>query len=119
MYKIPIAGDRPLFREASHSVIGTAPSIGTLGFITRSSPRARMTEAIRQIPNGSVYLPPDIIRTQKGSRPPAPACGTSRTAAGTDTQAGASIGRRSRLRRQPAPLNARQPESERKDGQKP
>ncbi|WP_207390838.1 response regulator transcription factor [Pseudomonas dryadis] len=69
MYKIPIAGDRPLFREASHSVIGTAPSIGTLGFITRSSPRARMTEAIRQIPNGSVYLPPDIIRTQKGSRP--------------------------------------------------
>ena len=46
-----------------------AITYGAVGFITKSSPRSQMTEAIEQILNGNVYLPPDIIRTQKsGSR---------------------------------------------------
>jgi len=36
-----------------------------VGFITKSSPRAQMTEAIEQILNGNVYLPSDIIHAQK------------------------------------------------------
>src|SRR3989344_4854087 len=126
MYKILIADDHPLFREAIHNVISDgfagsevmetadldsalaltlldlnmpgmhglnglinlrneAPTIpvvivsaeqdkqivlqaityGAVGFITKSSPRAQMTEAIEQILNGNVYLPSDIIRSQK------------------------------------------------------
>ncbi|WP_312931809.1 response regulator transcription factor [Pseudomonas sp.] len=51
--------------EQDKHVVLQAITYGAVGFITKSSPRAQMTEAIEQILNGNVYLPPDIIRTQK------------------------------------------------------
>lgn len=56
--------------EQDKQVVLQAITYGAVGFITKSSPRLQMTEAIQQILNGNVYLPPDIIRTQK--------CGTRR-----------------------------------------
>ena len=56
--------------EQDKQVVLQAITYGAVGFITKSSPRVQMTEAIQQILNGNVYLPPDIIRTQK--------CGTRR-----------------------------------------
>ena len=53
--------------EQDKQVVLQAITYGAVGFITKSSPRTQMTEAIQQILNGSVYLPPDIIRTQKSS----------------------------------------------------
>lgn len=49
--------------EEDKQVVLQAITCGAVGFITKSSPRAQMTEAITQILNGNVYLPPDIIRT--------------------------------------------------------
>ena len=55
--------------EQDKQIVLQAITYGAVGFITKSSPRSQMTEAIEQILNGNVYLPPDIIRTQKsGSR---------------------------------------------------
>ena len=51
--------------EQDKQIVLQAITYGAVGFITKSSPRAQMTEAIQQILNGNVYLPPDIIRTQK------------------------------------------------------
>jgi DNA-binding NarL/FixJ family response regulator len=51
--------------EQDKQVVLQAITYGAVGFITKSSPRLQMTEAIQQILNGNVYLPPDIIRTQK------------------------------------------------------
>ena len=51
--------------EQDKQVVLQAITYGAVGFITKSSPRVQMTEAIQQILNGNVYLPPDIIRTQK------------------------------------------------------
>ena len=56
--------------EQDKQIVLQAITYGAVGFITKSSPRVQMTEAIQQILNGNVYLPPDIIRTQK--------CGTRR-----------------------------------------
>jgi len=53
--------------EEDKQVVLQAITYGAVGFITKSSPRAQMTEAIRQILNGNVYLPSDIIRTGKES----------------------------------------------------
>jgi len=53
--------------EQDKQIVLQAITYGAVGFITKSSPRSQMTEAIEQILNGSVYLPPDIIRTQKTS----------------------------------------------------
>ncbi len=53
--------------EQDKQVVLQAITYGAVGFITKSSPRAQMTEAIEQILNGNVYLPSDIIRTQQGS----------------------------------------------------
>ncbi|MFJ2549842.1 response regulator [Pseudomonas sp. NPDC087612] len=53
--------------EQDKQVVLQAITYGAVGFITKSSPRSQMTEAIEQILNGNVYLPPDIIRTQKNS----------------------------------------------------
>ncbi|KJK14436.1 response regulator transcription factor [Pseudomonas sp. BIGb0427] len=53
--------------EQDKQVVLQAITYGAVGFITKSSPRSQMTEAIEQILNGNVYLPPDIIRTQKSS----------------------------------------------------
>lgn len=81
--------------EQDKQVVLQAITYGAVGFITKSSPRVQMTEAIEQILNGNVYLPSDIIRTQKTSPrrsgqedhsiPPG-------TAAGADPQAAAGAG---------------------------
>ncbi|WP_166263305.1 response regulator [Marinobacter caseinilyticus] len=53
--------------EEDKQVVLQAITYGAIGFITKSSARSQMTEAIQQILNGNVYLPPDIIRTGKDS----------------------------------------------------
>lgn len=53
--------------EQDKQVVLQAITYGAVGFITKSSPRKQMTEAIEQILNGNVYLPSDIIRSQKGT----------------------------------------------------
>lgn len=53
--------------EQDKQVVLQAITYGACGFITKSSPRAQMTEAIEQILNGNVYLPSDIIRSQKAN----------------------------------------------------
>ena len=53
--------------EEDKQVVLQAITYGAVGFITKSSPRAQMTEAIRQILDGNVYLPSDIIRAGKES----------------------------------------------------
>ncbi len=56
--------------EQDKQIVLQAIMYGAVGFITKSSPRAQMTEAIEQILNGNVYLPSDIIHAQKtDSRP--------------------------------------------------
>ncbi|HEX8593810.1 MAG TPA: response regulator transcription factor [Pseudomonas sp.] len=51
--------------EQDKQVVLQAITYGAVGFITKSSPRLQMTQAIEQILNGNVYLPSDIIRSQK------------------------------------------------------
>ncbi len=51
--------------EEDKQIVLQAITCGAVGFITKSSPRAQMTEAIEQILNGNVYLPSDIIRSSK------------------------------------------------------
>lgn len=51
--------------EQDKQVVLQAITYGAVGFITKSSPRLQMTEAIQQILNGNVYLPPEIIRSHK------------------------------------------------------
>ena len=81
--------------EQDKQIVLQAITYGAVGFITKSSPRLQMTEAIQQILNGNVYLPPDIIRTQKTSthrrlnETPGFAAGT---VAGPDPQAIAGAG---------------------------
>lgn len=53
--------------EEDKQVVLQAITYGAVGFITKSSPRSEMTQAIQQILNGNVYLPSDIIRTGKES----------------------------------------------------
>ncbi|KAA0876398.1 response regulator [Nitrincola tapanii] len=48
--------------EDDKQIVLQAITCGAVGFISKSSPRAQMTEALQQILNGNVYLPPDIIR---------------------------------------------------------
>lgn len=44
------------------NVVLKAVTYGAVGFITKSMPRDKITEAISQILDGQIYLPPDIIR---------------------------------------------------------
>ncbi len=53
--------------EQDKQIVLQAITYGACGFITKSSPRAQMTDAIEQILNGNVYLPSDIIRSQKST----------------------------------------------------
>ncbi|MCE5976935.1 response regulator [Pseudomonas sp. JR33AA] len=53
--------------EQEKQIVLQAITYGAVGFITKSSPRSQMIEAIEQILNGNVYLPPDIIRAQKSN----------------------------------------------------
>ncbi|MBF8780399.1 response regulator transcription factor [Pseudomonas fulva] len=54
--------------EQDKQVVLQAITYGAVGFITKSSPRSQMTEAIERILDGNVYLPSDIIRTQAPAR---------------------------------------------------
>jgi DNA-binding NarL/FixJ family response regulator len=49
--------------EEDKQIVLQAITYGAVGFITKSSPREQMTEALKQILAGNVYLPSDIIRT--------------------------------------------------------
>lgn len=53
--------------EQDKQIVLQAITYGAVGFITKSSPRRQMTEAITQILAGNVYLPSDIIRTTNGA----------------------------------------------------
>jgi DNA-binding NarL/FixJ family response regulator len=53
--------------EQDKQVVLQAITYGAVGFITKSSPREQMTEALQQILDGNVYLPSDIIRSEKPS----------------------------------------------------
>ena len=53
--------------EQDKQIVLQAITYGAVGFITKSSPRAQMTEAIEQTMNGNVYLPSDIIRANRTS----------------------------------------------------
>lgn len=49
--------------EEDKQIVLQAITYGAVGFITKSSPREQMTEALTQILAGNVYLPSDIIRS--------------------------------------------------------
>jgi len=51
--------------EQDKQVVLQAMTYGAVGFITKSQARGQMQAAIAQILGGNVYLPPDIIRSQK------------------------------------------------------
>jgi len=48
--------------EDDKQIVLQAITCGAVGFISKSSPRSQMTEALQQILDGNVYLPSDIIR---------------------------------------------------------
>lgn len=56
--------------EEDKQVILQAVTYGAMGFITKSSPREKMTRAIEQILDGNIYLPPDIMRETTRTRRP-------------------------------------------------
>lgn len=49
--------------ENDRQAVLQAMTYGAVGFITKSSPRTQMTQAIEQILAGNIYLPSDIMRT--------------------------------------------------------
>ncbi len=51
-----------LSAEEDKNVVLKAVTYGAVGFITKSMPREKITEAINQILHGQIYLPPDVIR---------------------------------------------------------
>jgi DNA-binding NarL/FixJ family response regulator len=51
--------------EEDKQIVLQAITYGAVGFITKSSPREQMTEALKQILAGNVYLPSDIIRASQ------------------------------------------------------
>jgi len=58
--------------EQDKQIVLQAITYGAAGYITKSSPRQQMTEALTRILEGNVYLPPDIVRGQgpgNGAKP--------------------------------------------------
>tara|TARA_R110002095_G_scaffold214924_2_gene207916 strand:- start:6488 stop:7144 length:657 start_codon:yes stop_codon:yes gene_type:complete len=53
--------------EQDRQIVLRAITYGACGFITKTSARSQMAEAIKQILDGHVYLPLDIIRNQRAS----------------------------------------------------
>ncbi len=51
--------------EEDKQIVLQAITYGAVGFITKSSPRDQMTDALQQILAGNVYLPSDIIRASQ------------------------------------------------------
>lgn len=67
-----------LSAEEDKNVVLNAVTYGAVGFITKSMSREKITDAIRQILDGQIYLPPDIIRksgksNEAGAREPSAA----------------------------------------------
>lgn len=56
-----------LSAEEDKNVVLNAITYGAVGFITKSMPREKITDAIRQVLEGQIFLPPDIIRDQAGA----------------------------------------------------
>lgn len=55
--------------EEDKSIVLQAMTYGAVGFIIKSLPREKMTQALEQVLAGQVYLPADVIRsTQDSSR---------------------------------------------------
>ncbi len=53
--------------EEDKSIVLQAMTYGAVGFIIKSLPREKMTQAIEQVLNGQVYLPSDVIRSGQNS----------------------------------------------------
>lgn len=53
--------------EEDKNIVLQAMAYGAVGFITKSSPRTQMTQALEQILAGNIYLPSDIIRSDKAN----------------------------------------------------
>ena len=53
--------------EQDKHIVLQAITYGAVGFITKSTPREQMTEAIEQVLDGHVYLPADIIRSEQSN----------------------------------------------------
>lgn len=53
--------------EGERNVVVQAISYGAVGYISKSTPRDKIQEALHQIFSGQVYLPPDIIRASNKS----------------------------------------------------
>lgn len=53
--------------EEEKRVILQTITYGAVGFITKSTPRKQMIQALEQVLAGSIYLPADIIRAGSGS----------------------------------------------------
>ncbi|WP_286238441.1 response regulator [Neptuniibacter halophilus] len=51
--------------EEDKQIVLQAITYGAVGFITKSSPRDQMADALQQILAGNVYLPSDIIRSSQ------------------------------------------------------
>ncbi|MGH1461758.1 MAG: response regulator [Neptuniibacter sp.] len=51
--------------EEDKQIVLQAITYGAVGFITKSSPRDQMSDALQQILAGNVYLPSDIIRSSQ------------------------------------------------------
>ncbi|WP_292953814.1 MULTISPECIES: response regulator transcription factor [unclassified Neptuniibacter] len=51
--------------EEDKQIVLQAITYGAVGFITKSSPREQMSDALKQILAGNVYLPSDIIRASQ------------------------------------------------------
>ncbi len=53
--------------EEEKRVILQTITYGAVGFITKSTPRKQMIQALQQVLSGSIYLPADIIRAGAGT----------------------------------------------------
>lgn len=53
--------------EQDKHIVLQAITYGAVGFITKSTPREKMTAAIAQVLAGHVYLPADIIRSEQSN----------------------------------------------------
>ena len=53
--------------EEEKRVILQTITYGAVGFITKSTPRKQMIQALEQVLAGSIYLPADIIRAGSGA----------------------------------------------------
>lgn len=59
--------------EEDKKIVLQALTCGAVGFITKSSPRTEMAQALQQIMAGNAYLPSDVIRGQTCSTAQQPA----------------------------------------------